>query len=159
MKTYLIQEGKLSPVDSCRNISVPFELKEETNQLNISFCYKPKVLYDRAAAEKILEGCISDYSLEEQEDFIRRFYDNMPLNNLLTISVDDPSEFRGAVHRHLNNQHLFIRKDSATHGLIAGAIPLGRWVVTISVHSVVTETCNYRLHVWGGYGYDEEMDF
>ncbi len=159
MQTYLIQQGKLSPADSCRNISVPFELREETQQLNISFSYKPKILNDSAIAEKIMEGCINDYSSEEQEEFIKRFNENMPLNNLLTISLDDPSGFRGAVHRHLNNQHLFVRKDSATFGLIAGDIPLGKWIVTISVHSVVTENCSYKLHLWGGYDYDEEMDF
>lgn len=159
MTTYFTHEGKLNSSDSCKNISFSFDLKEEIQQLNISFCYEPKTLDSVEKSMEIFERCVCDYSCDEKDDYKKRFMESIPLNNLLTISVDDPNGFRGAAHRHPNRQHLFIRKDSASYGFIAGDVLKGKWSVTISVHSLVTESCSYKLHVWGGNDENEEMGF
>lgn len=62
-------------------------------------------------------------------------------------SIDGPNGFRGAAHRHLPDQVLFITEDSASPGLLAGKLDKGKWKITISTHAVVTDVCNYRLFI------------
>jgi hypothetical protein len=68
--------------------------------------------------------------------------------NLLTISLDDADgAYRGAGHRHTQDQTLFVRTDSASPGLVPGGLPAGDWVLTVSAHTVVSDQCELEIQI------------
>ena len=139
----------VTPEHSRSHIRFPFRLPREASKLHIHFAYGPKALEDREASRRLMEECISKYIEPERQPIVRgsmeRYY---PLTNLMTLSVDDPEAYRGACHRHDPEQRLFLSGEEASPGLAKGPLPAGLWTVTISVHSIVTERCEYRLQVW-----------
>jgi len=159
MKTLVLAEGILTPSCSKSHITYTFEIQNEVRRLNIDFSYNPKVLEDQAKAKQLIcEGIYKYVEKSQCDGFISKWDSYLPVQNLLTVSVDCYNEFRGCVHRHPNEQHLFITENYASPGLIAGKLCPGQWKVTISVHAVVTDFCQYKLYIWEGDLPDEKMD-
>lgn len=152
MNTLICVEGNLTPSCSKSHISYTFNLKNECNRLNIDFSYEPKKLNDIDKSRELIQEGICNFVQDEQEreKLMSSWETYLPVLNLLTVSIDDSLKFRGCVHRHSPEQHLFIMEKLASDGLIPGKPGPGQWTVTISVHAVVTEFCKYRLHVWEG---------
>jgi len=73
------------------------------------------------------------------------------VKNLLTLSVDDHDGFRGARHYHSPTQHVIINDNKSTPGFLNRRNPTGLWSITVSVHAIVTETCEYRMCVYREY--------
>lgn len=48
------------------------------------------------------------YTGSEKEENLEKWKELLPLQNPITISIDDPVRFRGAAHRHSPDQKLFI---------------------------------------------------
>ncbi|MFD0710476.1 hypothetical protein [Paenibacillus sp. GCM10027626] len=143
----------LSPLDTSKHTSSKFELLRPKSKLHIEFSYSPKLLADGERAKEFMAACIDRYFEPERRAAARRHLErDTTLSNLLTVSVDAPDGYRGACHRHDSVQRLFLAAEEASPGLMKGPIGTGEWAVTISVHSVVTESCTYRLRVWA----DEE---
>jgi hypothetical protein len=70
------------------------------------------------------------------------------VENLLCLSLFDPSGFRGAGHRSGAAQHVDIGASRATPGYRPGALPPGHWQVEIDTHMIMPgATCHYRLDV------------
>jgi hypothetical protein len=68
--------------------------------------------------------------------------------NLLTISLDDPSgTYRGAGHRHSPEQQLTLGVDQASPGLIAGPLPAGRWTLTLTAHTLISDQCEVEIQI------------
>lgn len=68
--------------------------------------------------------------------------------NLLTPSLDDAlGRYRGAGHRHANDQHLALGPETASPGLVAGPIPPGVWTLTISAHTLVSAQCELSIQI------------
>lgn len=70
--------------------------------------------------------------------------------NMLTLSVFDPSGFRGAGHRHGDDHQVVINAARATPGYRAGAIQPGEWTVVVDTHLVMPGApCEIRLEITG----------
>ena len=139
----------LKPANSRSHIHCPFRLEKPASKLVIHFSYGPKRLDDRERARKLMKECIERYVEPERQLVVRGSMDRyFPLSNLITVSVDDPEAYRGACHRHDPEQRLFLAESSSSPGLTKGPLPPGLWTVTLSVHSIVTEICEYRLRIW-----------
>jgi hypothetical protein len=70
------------------------------------------------------------------------------VENLLCLSLFDPSGFRGAGHRSGASQRVDIDARRATPGYLPGALPPGRWLVEVDTHMIMPgEPCYYRLDV------------
>jgi hypothetical protein len=68
--------------------------------------------------------------------------------NLLTISLDDAEgTYRGAGHRHANDQRLALGLTYASPGLVAGQLPGGSWVLTLSVHTLVSPRVSLSIQI------------
>lgn len=158
MNTLILTEGELTPFCSKSHVVYLCNLCEEGKRLNIDFSYFPKVLDDREKSrELILEG-VERFVKEDKDRYLRSWELFLPVQNILTVSIDDCKGFRGCAHRHCYEQHLFISRQTASPGFIPGAIIEGQWKVTISVHAVVTKTCRYKLHIWEGDNQNDCMD-
>jgi len=139
----------LKPVHSKSHIRCSFRLDRSPAKLLIHFSYAPKLLDDRERARRLLEDCIDRYIEPERRLLVRGSLDRyFPLGNLITVSVDDPEAYRGACHRPEPDQRLFLSEAESSPGLTRGRLPPGEWAVTLSVHSIVTDACEYRLRVW-----------
>jgi hypothetical protein len=151
METLLKAEGIVTPSCSKSHITYTLHLNRECRELLVEFAYEPKKLEDEAKAkELILEG-LDRYILEEhRKSFADNWKEFLPLQNLLTLSFDDEFGFRGAGHRHDPVQRLIISENAASPGLVPGVFPRGQLRIMINLHSVVSEECRYRIHVWEG---------
>jgi hypothetical protein len=68
--------------------------------------------------------------------------------NLLTLSLDDASgTYRGAGHRHSNDQHLALGLTAASPGLVAGPLPPGAWMLTTSAHTLASAQCELSIQI------------
>ncbi|MCI3921101.1 hypothetical protein MO973_12730 [Paenibacillus sp. TRM 82003] len=151
MNELLTAEGTLTPLSSKTHITYQFHIDEPHEAVTIDFQYSPKALEDPDAARPLIERALEKYAEPSIAELHAKQWERYaPLMNLLTLSVDDPEGFRGSAHRHPPEQRHELAKDGASPGFIAGPIVRGVWKITISVHCVVTPTCNYRLTVKKG---------
>ncbi len=135
-------ERTIGPDASRTHIPFAFDLGPAAVGLEISFSYDPKVLDDEGRAKELIEAARRAYGESGDLDPAA-----MALKNLLTLSLDGPSGFRGCAHRHPPRQLVTIGRTTATPGFIPGALEPGRWTATISVHLVVTDRCTFALRV------------
>jgi hypothetical protein len=150
MKSVLVEvQGKVTPGCSKSHIAYRFFVADGGGGLGIHFAYSPKNLEDREQARFLIEQGIDAYfeagSVEQAK---ARWESHLPLKNLITVSVDDPNEHRGAAHRPDREQHLFLSSEAASPGLVQGDILPGMWAVTLSLHAIVTNYCDYTLQIW-----------
>ncbi len=144
----LDKQGTVTPEDSRTHIRIPFELGEGVERLDLRFEYSPKTLDDRERSLKLLGDSYQIYLLPEQrEQALARAERHLPLKNLITLSLDDRNGYRGACHRHDPVQQLSVSRQEASPGLTAAELPAGAWTVTLSLHCIVTDTCDYRLQI------------
>lgn len=145
-------QGKITPGSSKTHIVYQFHLEHSMSSLEIDFGYAPKQFLDREASKPLILEAIERYSEPASAELHKRQWENYyPLQNLLTLSLDSPSGFRGSAHRHAPEQKHIICPDwrMTSPGFIAGDVPAGIWKVTISVHCVITPDCSYELTVRG----------
>lgn len=143
--------GKLTPICSKTHLAFRFHLPQPTNELHILFHYAPKRLEDLETAEREIKTAIlRDATVKQQQALEERWADFSPLNNLITVSIDDPVGFRGSAHRHDPVQHHKLSQKEASPGFTSGPLPKGIWTVTLSAHCIVTTECHYELKVWEG---------
>ncbi|WP_281883146.1 hypothetical protein [Paenibacillus sp. YYML68] len=153
MSQLLAVEGIVTPSQSKTHITYSFVLEEPASSLELQFKYTPKHLDDQETSRALILEAIDKYAapaVAEQQK--REWAKFMPLQNLLTLSLDDPARFRGSAHRHTPEQKHLVCEEAASPGFIAGPMPQGVWKVTISVHCVVTPECSYTLTVKNGEG-------
>jgi hypothetical protein len=146
MRTIIRAGGILTPSCSKSSVTYAFELFKCVEKLCIDFSYTPKIMQSQSLASEIMKRTVIEFlPKEEIEGFLA---EEKNLCNMLTISLDYESDFRGSAHRHPCKQHVEISKTSATPGFLAGLLPEGRWLLTVSAHSVITDVCEYELHIY-----------
>lgn len=151
MHELLKVDGTLTALSSKTHITYAFHMDEPAACLLFDFTYSPKHLEDREASRELIVGAIDKYASPSNAEWQKTMWERfLPLQNLLTLSIDDPSSFRGSAHRHPPNQRHLLAEEKASPGFIAGVLPAGIWKVTLSVHCVVTPTCTYSLVVKKG---------
>lgn len=147
---------QLSPADHQTHRVYPFDVPPECTALHVRISYAPKLasaeqsqrLFRAALARQssTLRGRLADglvnawqsaYAAAEQR-----------IVNLITPSLDDANgTYRGAGHRHAPDQDLLLTPTSASPGLVAGPLRAGVWQLTLSVHTLVTPTCEVAIQV------------
>ena len=137
--------GKVLPEQDKTNISLEFTVPEGIEKLIIDYGYSPKTLEDGEKAEKLLAESIEKYLGDEYKAEPQDF---MPVKNLITLSLDDNGEYRGAAHRQADKQHHEISKEFASPGFIKGEIHSGKWQVVLNVHCCACDV-NYQIKVSG----------
>jgi hypothetical protein len=59
------------------------------------------------------------------------------IKNMLTLTVFDPSGFRGAGHRHGDDHRVTLNTQHATPGYRAGPIQAGEWTIVVDTHMIM----------------------
>lgn len=147
MEKWLHVSGSIDPLASQTHITYTFPILEQASMIRIEFNYAPKTLTDTAQAQTIIESAMVRYGYDAPQEHEWQKY--APLQNLITLSVDDPQTHRGQAHRQDSQQTHFLSIDHASPGFWKGSNPVGEWKVILSIHSIVIPECHYQLEVWG----------
>lgn len=142
--TILEAKGKITEANNRANLIHRFDVPEGINKLVIKYSYSPRILEDREKAVRLVKECFEKCG----EKIIGRPADNLPIKNLVTLSVDENGSYRGAAHRHCDSQEHIISKDFASPGFLKGEIHQGEWDIVLNVHSVSCDVY-YNITVEG----------
>ncbi len=153
MKQLLNVSGELSHHSEKTHITYLFEVKNLRN-LKFQFDYDPKTITDEVQCKQIIESCLKSYTALNQHEIEEVWSSYYPVKNLLTIGIDDPEKFRGAAHRQPKQEVHDLSEHHASAGMLAGPIIDGMWSVTISVHALQSQSCQYTLKVWSEVEHD-----
>ena len=124
-----------------------FEVPPGCVELRIEVHYSPKFLSARESAELVQRAVTAQVHVLTQRvgrdlaENWARVFDGAELivPNLVTIAVDDANgAYRGAGHRHDQDQALLIGLEEASPGLVPGPLPHGEWALTATAHTVVS---------------------
>ncbi len=141
-------ETYLRPDDSKSNRYIPFSVPEGMGKLCITYSYSPKTLEDKEKSyELIRENILRD--APEDFDLYTDYEEFLPLKNLVTLSLNSPEGFRGAAHRHDENQYHEIGEHFASPGFLKGEITAGQWSLCLNVHALVTDCCTCVIKIEG----------
>ena len=137
--------GKVFPEQDKTNIPLQFTVPSGIEKLIIDYEYSPKTLEDEKKATELLKKSIEKYLGEE---YMAEPKDFMPVKNLITLSLDENGNYRGAAHRQADKQHHEISRDFASVGFEKGEITSGEWTLVLNVHCCACEV-NYNVRITG----------
>ena len=137
--------GKVTPEQDTTNVVLTFNVPNGTEKLTIDYEYSPKLFEDETAAMKMLEESIEKYLGDAYSAMPQDF---LPVKNLITLSLDDNGNYRGAAHRQADRQHHEIGRDFASAGFVKGEIHSGEWQVVLNVHCCACEV-SYTIKITG----------
>ncbi len=148
----------LTPADHRTHRRYSFQVPPDSSRLELSVRYAPKRLSaheSSALAETALARQAAALATRVGDAMAEQWsadYDPVArrarVSNLLTISLDDADgHYRGAGHRQSNDQHLVIGPDTASPGLVVGALPPGGWTLTVSAHALASDQCELSIQI------------
>lgn len=151
---FQVQET-INKEDNNRHIVHKFQIDNKYKTLFVTFKYFPLFLEDEDKAKEIIFKALDKYrsgaELEQEKENWRKY---LKLSNLLTLSFDDINGFRGCAHRKNNNEVIVISSDKSSPGMISGVVEKGEFKITMSIHALVTDICEYSIQVDGEVLYD-----
>lgn len=139
----LSQTGRILPADSKTNIVHKFTVPEGVNRLVISYSYSPKDIEDEETALKEITLGLKRFNFE-----VVNVSSFLPIRNLVTLSFDENGEYRGACHRHPNQQTIIIAENNSTAGINNSPLKSGEWDVVVNVHYVGCPV-EYKIEIEG----------
>jgi hypothetical protein len=149
---------RLAPADHQTHRRYAFQVPPGCTLLRIHVSYAPKLLglsESRELIDRARVNQVAAFSSRVGEALAARWSADLGptppdvrIPNLLTISLDDAAGvYRGAGHRHMPEQALSISRDAASPGLVPGALPPGEWLLTVSVHTLVSPQCDVSIQI------------
>ena len=123
------KKGKICEQDNKTNIAFRFTVSKNAKRLVVKFSYFPKTVENKEKALSLVEKGFEKYGIEGENKS-----DYLPLNNLITLSFDENGKYRGACHRHPNEQTIIISDKSSTPGIINMPLECGEWQAVLNVH-------------------------
>lgn len=123
------KSGKITERDDKTNIKLNFSVPQDIKRLDVKYSYFPKDIENTELARQILSKELQKYDFDV--DDVTEF---MPVHNLVTLSFDENSKYRGACHRQPNVQNIIIADENSTAGIINRPITAGEWDVVLNVH-------------------------
>jgi hypothetical protein len=136
--------------------SFVFDVPDSCTQLDVHTRYTPKFVSTQES-DRLVRQAVSS-QVEALTPRVGSYlaqrwavdFDGAQLRvpNLLTISLDDAAgAYRGAGHRHTAEQQLTLGPQGASPGLVAGPLPAGRWTLTLTAHTVVSDQCEVEIQI------------
>lgn len=139
----LSKSGILTQDDDKTNVRFTFDVPPETEALKIEFSYAPKTPEDPIQEQRICEAALKKYNGAVYYEEYRQY---IPLNNLVTLSLDDPSGYRGAAHRQDPHQTHIIAPQHTSYGFTNAPTQPGTWYLTLNVHCALCRI-DYTLKI------------
>lgn len=140
------KEWYLTPDDHQKHIKIPFELKQNYEELKIYFEYSPQ-LVENELALKVIEQAVPKYFKQAELVDLAQF---LPLENLITLSVAKEEVYLGCRHHKATNQLVSLSETTSSLGYSPVAITPGKWEVQLHGHAVISEQVFVKLKIIGG---------
>lgn len=137
------KSGVITPANDKTNIKLSFSVPAGVKKLVVKYRYNPKMVEDRADALSIVNKGLSKYGAS----FINP-ENVLPVKNLVTLSFDENGKYRGACHRHPNEQTVIIAESNSTPGIFNRPVENGEWDIVLNVHYVGCDV-NYEIEIDG----------
>lgn len=147
---------RLSTADHQTHRRYTVEVPPACTELRIRVHYAPKFV-SAADSERLVRDAIAS----QRANLASRIGENLATRwaaeyigaelrvpNLLSISLDDAvGRYRGANHRHAEDQDLRLGASMASPGLVPGDLPAGEWALTLSAHTLVSSQCDVEIQI------------
>lgn len=150
-ETLLLVQRELTSADTLSTLWFDFLVPQGVEELAAWLSYDPLWVESKERSENMIRGAILREGLDMTPD---QWEDMMPLGNLITLSLDDPTGYRGNAHRRDVCQEHHLREGFASPGFYPGEIIPGKWRAGIHIHALVTEQCCFRLEIQGVYSHE-----
>lgn len=148
MKQLFEKTLHLTAKDDRTNVLMHFRVPRPFDRLEIHVSYSPKTIEDETAAREAAMSCYRRYLLPEDVPAEVRPSD-LPVKNLLTLSLDCENTYVGAAHRQSPDQTFVISKTSASPGFHPVPIVRSLWRAIVSVHALAAGEADYSITVIG----------
>jgi hypothetical protein len=148
----------LTPADDQTHRRFRFQVPPACGEVRLHVRYEPKHL-SKVESVRLADAALARQTAELAQrvgeplaarwsaDVAQRT-ESGRIGNLLTLTLDDAEgRYRGAGHRHANDQHLTLGIVAASPGLVAGPLPPGTWTLTISAHTLVSAQCELSIQI------------
>jgi len=150
MEVLLDKEFCFHDGDSRTNRCVPLRVEREYAALEFRGSYAPKELSDEGRAYPLIREALERYVPEgERRGFEEQWRTRLPLDNLITLSIDHGGEYLGCAHRHAPEQRHVISGGKSSPGFRRSPAAPGDWRVVLNIHGVFTGEVVYHLRVAG----------
>ncbi len=149
MKVIFEKNFILTPENEKTNVPLDFYVDDDFSKLEIHYAYSPKNMDDIEKSMVLIDENIKRDAGDNYGDYTSR-EEYLPLKNHITISLDSPSAYVGAAHRHSNNQHHIISEAFSSVGFEKTKIEKGKWTLTLNVHALITEKADFSVKIEGG---------
>lgn len=135
--------GIINECDDKTNIIHTFSVPENIKKIIVKYSYSPKTVENKSLAEQKISQAMKKYNINFADPI-----SFLPVKNLVTLSFDENSQYRGACHRQPNEQTIIISDTNSTPGIINREIQCGQWDVVLNVHFAGCEI-KYNLEIEG----------
>lgn len=135
MVVYRLQT-ELTPQMTSGHYRFPFLIPKNGSRLSLTYRYYPKAFADKASAINLIQDCYARYGINASPDIIEA---ELPLNNLITLSLDSPSGLAGTAHRHNSEACYNLSAQDASPGFQKTDIIAGQWAVVLTAHAVLSD--------------------
>ncbi len=123
--------GTLTDKDSKTNIRFDLSVPEGAKRLIVQYSYSPKTVADEQKAGQLVVDGLKKYDLQ-----VVNASAFLPVMNFATLSFDECGEYRGACHRHPNEQTIVIADKDSTPGVFNRPIKAGNWDIVVNAHYI-----------------------
>lgn len=125
----------LTPADDRTTRIFAFEVPAPTQALEVILSYTPPIFEDAAQASLLAREALDHFGYPSNEASVQAA---LPLQNFITVSLDDPQGYRGNAHRKTNPQHIRLTNDAATAGFYVRPLLGGPWRLMLHLHAIVS---------------------
>lgn len=130
------------------HIRIDFFVPEGYQKLVTITSYSPKYEYDIDRCKAFVQKCYINADRDVEIDSLPTS-SYLPLGNHISWSIDCPDGYIGTKHLSKPFQKHTISAEGSSEGFLDTPIKSGRWSVTASINSIVTESANITIEVEG----------
>lgn len=135
----------LTPDMTSGHYRFSFNVDKKYDMMRLSYSYSPKRLEDREDALRLIRECYARYGYNADEAQAQA---ELPLNNLITISLDSPCGLAGTAHRHAEKAEYTVGPEAASPGFSKVSILPGEWAIVLSAHAVLSNEVTAEVRVY-----------
>lgn len=147
MKEVIINKALvIKPEDNQTNIPIRFTLNKEYSKMIIQYQYGPS----HASAEesyRLVKEALRKYYSQDTDSSDADINKNIPVENLVTLSMSYDGKYVGARHTKERIQEVTITQSESSLGFPAHPIYKGEWEVQLNVHCIASEKINAFITV------------
>lgn len=134
------------------HITYDFFIDTPADNLSFRFTYSPfwGDRNDPKHLEAIRDAAHTQLQLNDPERIQAIIESAMPLKNGITLAIADPQGFRGEDHKMTPDRRITLSESASSPCFSNRANKAGKYKILLHVYNIVTDSCQYKIHVSDG---------